>query len=115
MAFSMNATNQIFYNSSGDNNISDYLPPVNVSGALPDLLTQAYSGSGDHSVPCRTTDVQLVIVPPSDNTVTLKLKGAPGDTGVTLSSNSPSVIGLDGQSSIIINTSDAVTVLIYRI
>lgn len=116
MSIVMNAIAQIFYNSTGDNRISDYLPPVNIAGALPDLLTQTYSSSGDHSVPCRTTDSQIFIIPPTDNTtVTLKLKGASGDTGVSLPGNSPSVIGVDGQTSIIINTSDAITVLIIRI
>ena len=43
---------------------------------------------GDNSTGC-------ILVPPSNNTSTIKIKGVTGDTGVLLSKTKPSVITLD--------------------
>lgn len=78
---------------------------VALAAATPQALTLPNSGN------CTAA----IIVPPVNNTATIKLKGDNGDVGVFLHKTMPSVIALDGSQSatqpdIVLLASGAVTV-----
>ncbi len=68
--------------------------------------------AGNNTITVPVTAVAVTIIPPSDNTEVLTLKGVNGDTGIILSPSDPTSLGVDGISSLILNASDDVTVRI---
>lgn len=66
--------------------------------------------SGNNTITVPSSAVAVTILPPSDNTVVLTLKGVAGDTGISLSLTDPTSIGLNGVSSFVLNAASAVSV-----
>lgn len=90
----MNHRVQVRVTSSGDNGSSG----VDVSWVIDGLLerkTQTLS-DGFNAVTVPADAQAVAIIPPSDNTETLVLKGVTGDTGVPLSATGPNFVSLDG-------------------
>ncbi|MBJ7596495.1 hypothetical protein [Candidatus Nephthysia bennettiae] len=67
------------------------------------------SGDNVFTVPTAPAGVVgCLIVPPTTNTFTLKLKGSAGDTGIVISKTGPTVLGFDPAAlpaAIIVNSS----------
>lgn len=69
--------------------------------------------SGNNSIIVPAGAIAALIVPPVMNTVTLTLKGLPGDTGVVLSLTNPTVLSLaSAQTAFTLNASAGVMVII---
>lgn len=54
----------------------------------------------------------ITIIPLSNNTVQLTLKGVSGDTGIALNLTDPTSVGIESVTQIVINAASAVTVRI---
>jgi hypothetical protein len=70
---------------------------------FPEFLTLTL-GSGDTSISV-SSPTASIIIPPVGNTVSLTLKGSPGDTGVPISKIYPTLV----EGSFYLYTSDSVT------
>lgn len=57
---------------------------------------QSYNlASGNNTITLPATPVSATIIPPTDNTETITLKGISGDTGLKLSPTDPTVLAFD--------------------
>jgi hypothetical protein len=86
---------------------------ITSSAAVGEVLSIVLaSGDNTISVPSGTTTVYFQ--PPVGNAIALKLKGAGGDTGVTISKVNLSIFSLDAsQTSLIINAGSAFSAATY--
>lgn len=71
-------------------------------------------GNGDNTITVPTNASVAVLIPPvSNTTISFKIKGASGDTGILISKAAPTVLTLDpSQSSFIINASGGIGVFV---
>jgi len=93
---------------------SKTIGPLTILGAatLGEVHDQALT-SGDNTITVPATATAVIIVPPSSGTVTIKLKGAAGDTGIFVSEKYPIVLPFDPAhqpSTFILNVGGSVTV-----
>jgi hypothetical protein len=75
---------------------------------------QVYNlSSGNNAIVVPASAVAATIIPASDNSVVLTLKGVNGDTGILLALTSPTSIGLDGSGTdFVLNAASSVNVRI---
>ena len=66
-------------------------------------ITTANLAAGDNFLVIRSGTTVVCIVPPPGNAVALTLKGAGGDTGISLKPALPTVIGWNGGGTMILN------------
>lgn len=64
--------------------------------------------SGDNTYTVPTGATMLVIIPATNNTTALKIKGNAGDTGVTISPSKPTILGLN-TGTVILNAGGALS------
>lgn len=93
----------------GDGETSTFVPstsPVlNTACPVGGMSTLSLS-SGDNTISVPSGAIGIAFSPSSSSTVVKKLKGAGGDTGVTIRANAPSVVYLpDATASFILNAS----------
>ena len=93
---------------------SKTIGPLTILGSatLGEVHDQALT-SGDNTITVPATATAAIIVPPSSGTVTIKLKGAAGDTGLFLSEKYPIVLPFDPAhlpATFILNAGGTVTV-----
>ena len=70
--------------------------------------------SGDNTLTVPTGATGIVVTFPTGNNVLVKLKGAGGDTGVSLHKTDPLSMGLDStQTTVVLNAAAPVTVRVY--
>lgn len=86
-------------------------PPQNTAapGGGPQLLALA---SGDNTITVPAGASGFVLLPPAGSAVVKKIKGAGGDTGVTISNTLP-FVGSVSAGSLIINASNVENVQIF--
>lgn len=100
-------------NWSGDIDFSETFESPNVSTGS-GQIQQVALASGANTITVPTSAVAVTILMPSGNTVQVTLKGVSGDTGIALNQSGPSLIGLQGVTSFVLNAASVVTVrLIY--
>src|SRR5438105_3311944 len=73
--------------------------------------------AGDATVPnpSATKTVRLLFVPPAGSTVVKILKGASGDTGVTLAAAADFMVTLPAGGSVILNCSAPETITVWKL
>lgn len=106
------ANRQVAINVSGDSIINKiYEAAENVASPGSITVHALTSGNNTITVPSATgiTVKGATIIPPSDNTQALILKGINGDTGITISNTDPTSIGFQtAPASFVINAAAAV-------
>lgn len=86
----------------------DFAAVQNPVAPMQSDLTSLSSGNNTITVPSGSTGV--TIIPPSNNSTSMILKGVAGDTGINLALTSPTSIGLaTGVASFVITTGGAIT------
>ena len=88
--------------------------PLTIVGAV--VLGEVHDqtlASGDNTVTVPATATAVVIAPPNSGTISLKLKGIAGDTGISISPKYPTVLPFDPAhlpATFILNAGGTVTV-----
>ena len=102
---------------AGDGVSESYTPPgtpiTNAAAPAGGPLNVTLS-TGDNTLTVPTGAVAALVVPPTTSTVTKKIKGAAGDTGVTIASATPMLLPLGtGTASFILNASAGETIAVH--
>lgn len=80
----------------------------------PAVVDIAALTTGANTITVKTGATAVTIVPPSDNTASIVLKGITGDTGVGLLRTDPTTIALDpGTASFVLTVGADVTVRLF--
>jgi len=88
---------------------SESIGPLTIlNTASGDAVTDLSSLNGDNTIAVPSWAIGVIISLPAGNTTALKLKGASGDTGVSLHLTNPSVLSLPAsQTTFILNVAGA--------
>jgi hypothetical protein len=76
-----------------------------ITAGVSDATVGLSSGANTITVPTGTT--LICVIPPSDNTATITVKGVSGDTGYAISPTKPTVLAASG-SSLVLTCSAAI-------
>lgn len=76
-----------------------------ITAGVSDALVGLSSGANTITIPTGTSLV--AIIPPTDNTATITIKGISGDTGYAISPTKPTVLAASG-SSLVLTASAAI-------
>jgi hypothetical protein len=74
-------------------------PFLIINPASVDAITLLSTASGDNTIAIPTGAVGCVIVPPTTNTVALKLKNVGGDSGLPIHPSQPTLLSLPAAST----------------